>query len=298
MATPQRLLNDSGPAELLRKPLPMVFGRHLDWDGVRIHHYRVKPGSIPSQVHKTHEVFIPLAGSVTIEGNGDDGAPARRRRKVGEISVTPAGICYSAHWEEELESLTVSLTEDFLKRTTIDFEANRNARIVLSCGPQDALVRSIGLALADEIDNGQPAGKLYAESLVSTLAVHLLRHYSTESLVDDIHFGGLPAHKLRRVTEFIEENLDRDLELAEIAQAVDLSPYHFARSFKQTTGFTPIQFLMQRRIETAKRLLAESEAPLVDVGLSVGFKNQSHFSTLFRKLTSMTPKAYRNEYLR
>ncbi len=298
MATPQRSLNESRLEQASHVPVPMIFKKTAQWDGVKIDHFRLKPGEVPPRVHKVHEVFVPLAGSVTIEGSGEDGAPASRRRIPGDISVTPAGICYAAHWEEELEYLTVFLTEDYLKRTTIDFEANRNARIVLSCGPQDALVRSIGLALADEVDNEQPAGKLYAESLVNTLAVHLLRHYSTDSLVDDIQFGGLPAHKLRRVTEFIEENLDRDLELAEIARAAELSPYHFARSFKQTTGFTPIQFLMQRRVETAKRLLTESDAAIVEVGLRAGFKNQSHFTTLFRKLTSLTPRAYRNASLR
>jgi AraC family transcriptional regulator len=125
-----------------------------------------------------------------------------------------------------------------------------------------------------------------------------MRHYSTDAVVPDLHFGGLPASRLRRVADFIEANLDRDLELAEIAQAIELSPYHFARSFKQTTGLTPIQFLMQRRIERAKQLLAGSELPLAEIALSVGFKNQSHFSTLFRKFTARTPKAWRNAHLR
>src|SRR5262249_48164123 len=159
-------------------------------------------------------------------------------------------------------------------------------------------VRSIGQALAGELDAGMPMGKLYIESLVNTLSVHLLRHYSTDSLIPDLQFGGLPSHRLRRVTEFIEENLERDLSLGEIAQAVELSPFHFARSFKQTTGVTPIQFLMQRRIEAAKRLLAESELPIVEIGLRVGLKNQSHFTTLFRKFTALTPRSYRNEILR
>jgi len=221
-----------------------------------------------------------------------------RRRKVGEISVTPAGVRYSARWQEELEYVLVFLSQDFIGRATIDFEANKNAKIVLACGPQDALIRSIGQALAAEVDSGQPTGRLYAESLVNTLAVHLLRHYSTDSVVPDLHFGGLPVHKLRRVRDFIDENLEGDLSLVEIAQAADLSPYHFARSFKQTTGLTPIQFLMQRRIDYAKRLLIESELPIVEVGWSAGFKNQSHFTTLFRKLTAMTPRAYRKARLR
>lgn len=288
MATPQRKL-----AEESHNRVPMIFKRSVQWEGVKVVHYRLKPGAVPEHTHRRHEVFVPLAGSVTIKGGEEDGAPARRRR-VGEISVTPAGIRYSAHWEEELESLAVLFTEDFLKRTTVDFEANRNARIVLACGPQDALVRSIALALADEVDNQQPAGKLYAESLVNALAVHLLRHYSTDSLIPDLNFGGLPAHKLRRVNEFVRENLERDLSLAEIAQVAELSPFHFSRSFKQTTGLTPIQFLTQRRVEQAKQLLAREELPIVEIGLRVGFKNQSHFTTLFRRLTTMTPKAYRD----
>lgn len=298
MATPKRLLDSSILEQDSQLPVLKIFEKSAQWEGVKIWHNRVGPGQVPTRIHKTHDVFVPLAGAVTIYGNEEDGALARRRRTVGEISVAPAGSSYSAHWEEELEYLTVLLTDDYLKRATIDFEANRNAQIVLSCGPRDPLVRSIAQALAEELDADQPAGKLYAESLVNALAVHLMRHYSTDALVSDLQFGGLPAHKLHRVTDFIEEHLDHDLDLAGIAQAAELSPYHFARSFKQTTGFSPIQYLMQRRIERAKRLLADSELPLADIAFSVGFKNQSHFSTLFRKFTEITPKAWRNAYLR
>jgi AraC family transcriptional regulator len=275
-----------------------IFGKTVEWEGVRVGHYRVRPGEMPTRTHKNHHVFVPLAGSVTIEGETEDGTPMIRRPSAGQISVTPPGVRYSASWQEELEYVMVNFSQDFIARATIDFEANKDAKIVPVCGPQDPLIRSIGQALAAELDSGQPNGKLYAESLVNVLAVHLLRHYSTDSVVADLRFGGLPAHRLRRVTEFIDENLENDISLAEIAQAADLSPYHFARSFKQTTGMTPIQFLMQRRIEYAKFMLTESELPIVEVGLSAGFKNQSHFTTLFRKFTTMTPKAYRNAMLR
>lgn len=294
MATPLRLLNESRLAQASHVPMSKLFEKTTQWEGVKVGHYRIEPGELPTRVHKTHEVFVPLAGAVTIEGDEQDGAPASRRRVPGEISVTPAGIRYSARWEEELDYLTVFMTEDFLKRNTIDFEANRNARIVLSCGPQDVLVRSIGQALANELDADLPAGRLYVESLVNTLAVHLLRHYSTDSLIPDVQFGGLPAHKLRRVNEFIEANLENDLTLSEIAQAAELSPFHFARSFKQTMGVTPIQFLMQRRIELAQQLLTRTDLPIVEIGLRAGFKNQSHFTTMFRRLTKATPKAYRD----
>jgi AraC family transcriptional regulator len=297
MATPKELLSSSGSEQAAPPPVRKIFEKKTKWEGVKIEHYRVAPGEVPVHTHRLHEVFVPFQGAVTIDGRDPQGVTSRRRT-VGEISVMPAGFSFSAHWEEELEYLAVNLTDDYLRRATIDFEANRNARITLACGPRDPLVRSIAQALAEELDTDQPAGRLYAESLVNALAVHLMRHYSTDALVPDLQFGGLPAHRLRRVTDFIEANLDHDLELAEIAEAAELSPYHFARSFKQTTGVTPIQFLMQRRIERAKQLLAGSELPLAEIALSVGFKNQSHFSTLFRKFTEITPKAWRNAYAR
>jgi AraC family transcriptional regulator len=95
------------------------------------------------------------------------------------------------------------------------------------------------------------------------------------------------------VREFINENLDEDLSLAEIAAVADLSQYHFARAFRKTTGLTPQQYLMRQRIERAKELLAKDDLPLVEVSLRAGFKNQSHFTTLFRKFTKLTPKTWR-----
>jgi AraC-like DNA-binding protein len=77
----------------------------------------------------------------------------------------------------------------------------------------------------------------------------------------------------------------------------DVSQFHFHRQFKKTTGLTPHQFIVQRRIERAKVLLAQSNLPIVDVAARVGFVDQSHFTTIFRKLTSMTPKIYRNTIL-
>ncbi len=292
MALPERLI--TVPRLTDQAQSHKIFEKTLELEGVKVGHYRVRPGELLNCSHSTHHVFVPLSGSITIEGETENGTMMRRRRTVGDISVTPAGMSYSAYWEDELEYVLVFLKHEFITRATSDFEAHRNAQIVHACGPVDPLIRSIGTALVAEIESGQPAGKLYAESLVNTLAVHLLRHYSTDSVVPDLHFGGLPSNKLRRVTDFIDANLESDLTLTEIADSVDLSQYHFARAFKQTTGLTPIQFLMQRRIELAKQLLSESDLPIVEISLQAGFKNQSHFTTLFRKFTAMTPKAYRN----
>ena len=98
------------------------------------------------------------------------------------------------------------------------------------------------------------------------------------------------------MTAFIEENHERDLALAEMAGAVGISPFHFAREFKRATGLAPHQYLVKVRIERAKAWLSKSELPIVEVGLRAGFNNQSHFTRLFHKRTGLTPKAYRKAF--
>ena len=144
-----------------------------------------------------------------------------------------------------------------------------------------------------ESESETPAGKLYAESLIQTLTLHLLKNYSTAHLKQENIHGGLSGYKLRRVQEYINAHLEEDLSLSEIAAAADLSQFHFARAFRVSTGLTPQQYLMRQRIERAKHLLAENDLPLVEISLQTGFKNQSHFTTLFRKYTKFTPKLWR-----
>ena len=104
----------------------------------------------------------------------------------------------------------------------------------------------------------------------------------------------LPACRLRRVMEYVQENLQRDLRLAELSALVHMSPYHFARLFKQSTGVPPHRFLVRRRIDAARALLAARTTPIVEIAQLVGFRTASHFTTTFRRVTGMTPSAYRS----
>jgi len=87
----------------------------------------------------------------------------------------------------------------------------------------------------------------------------------------------LPAYTLRRVTQYIQENLRRDLRLVELSALVHMSPYHFARLFKRSTGVPPHRFLVRRRIDEARALLAARTVPVAEVAQLVGFRTPSHF---------------------
>ncbi len=106
--------------------------------------------------------------------------------------------------------------------------------------------------------------------------------------------GELPAYRLRRVAQYIQENGRRELRLAELSAVVHMSPYYFARLFKRSTGLSPHRFLVRHRIDGARTLLAARKASIAEVARAVGFRTPSHFTTTFRRLTGMTPSEYRS----
>jgi AraC family transcriptional regulator len=187
----------------------------------------------------------------------------------------------------------IFLTPEFVAQTAIENRFSPDFELFEIYKNEDALVQQIALNLLTESNSDTPTGKLYTDSLIQTLTLHLLKNYTNANSVKENLNGGLSGYKLRRVQEFIDANLEEDLSLAELAEVADLSQFHFARAFRKSTGKTPQNYLMEQRIERAKQLLAKEDLPIVEVSLQTGFKNQSHFTTLFRKFTKLTPKMWR-----
>jgi AraC family transcriptional regulator len=109
----------------------------------------------------------------------------------------------------------------------------------------------------------------------------------------DVVVGGLPGAKLRRVTAYIEGNLHRELRLTDLGVVAHISPYHFARLFKTATGVSPHRFVVHRRIDAAAALLTGSTSSISSIARAVGFRTPSQFATTFRRMTGLTPSAYR-----
>jgi AraC family transcriptional regulator len=91
----------------------------------------------------------------------------------------------------------------------------------------------------------------------------------------------------------VGDNLAEDLTLAEIAREVHMSPYHFSRLFKLSTGFSPHQYIIRQRIERAKALLTNTDLPVSVVAREVGFASPSHFAQQFRRLVGVSPRSFR-----
>ena len=277
---------------------PIIFSKTAEWDSVRVKHCRVRRSGAVNYCHAEHLIAVPLEGSVMAEPQSLAAGRRVVRRTVGHTSIVPLGEPYLTHFNEEVEYLTVYLDPSVLSRVASDSLNSERIQLIHACDASDPLVRQLALALMAEAESEGEADRLYVDSLTTALVAHLLKHYTRTGGRLRMAFGGLPGNKLLRAVEFVNENLERNITLAEIAASVDLSPFHFARAFKQTTGLTPHQYVIKCRVERAKHLLAQGELPIAEVGYRTGFKNQSHFTMLFRRLTTMTPGDYRKAVLR
>lgn len=133
---------------------------------------------------------------------------------------------------------------------------------------------------------------LWCEQMVAALVAYLGRSQSSQG-EDARPASRLPAWQLRKLREHVEAHLSAEILMSDLATLCGLSGGHFHRAFKATTGSTPLQFVTARRVETARRLLAQSDFSIDLVAFKVGFVSPSHFARVFRQGTGQQPAEYR-----
>jgi AraC-like DNA-binding protein len=160
----------------------------------------------------------------------------------------------------------------------------------------DARLHSVLKAMMDEMEAGAPGWREVIGAQIKQLAIYLLRAHINVQRSDEVELSrvGVVDRRLRRALEFMHDNCGRELALAEIAAAAYLSEFHFARLFKKIIGTAPHAYLAGLRIERARRLLAATDLPIIEVGAQVSYASQSHFTKIFREATGLTPQAFRH----
>jgi AraC family transcriptional regulator len=204
----------------------------------------------------------------------------------GEMTLMPRGVPSQWSWNSTCDRLDVIVFPDVFgdgsSLDVVDRYAFRDAEMEVICRRLYHLVSLNG-----------PKERLYWESLVMNLAeILLLRHSTASRSARILASGGLSRNQARRVLEYIESNLSRDVTLSKLSGIADLSLHHFARMFKQTVGVAPHRYVLERRLERAKTMLRAAKANLVEISLSAGFDSQSHFTSTFRRMVGATPTEF------
>ena len=239
----------------------------------------------------------PTAVSRRIEGTRREKALIGPRR----FCLTPGGV--TSEWEHcgNPEILQVYLRQSIYESAVSEMygcDASK-AEIVPRFAILDPLLEQLAITIANALRDGTVEDGLYVDTLAHMIAVHLARRHSFRSRVaSPLAAKVVSGSKMRRLIEFVEENLDRDLSLETMAQEVGISPLYLPRAFKSAIGQSPHQYVLARRIERARELLRDTDLPIVDVALASGFSSQSHLSNWFVRIVGVSPAAYRKEALR
>ena len=274
-------------------PLPPVLSsQQAGWKRIHFEYHRQPIHATPDYTFPVHTISIGLSY---------ESSEFKANRRVyknfcsGNIAICPAHESLSTEAYGNAEFMLMSLHSDLLSLVTDgDLDVAQIDLIPQVLG-RDPLIYHMGLELKRELEFSGSDSQLYAESMATALATHLMKRYATREAIIKSYSGGLPPHKLKTAIAYIHDHLDRPLSLGDIATAVQMSPHYFASLFKQSIGVAPYQYVTQCRIERAKQLLTQPKLPIVEVCQQVGFQNQSHFTKVFREHMGITPKAYRNK---
>ena len=211
----------------------------------------------------------------------------------GSIFISSRGFQYdSLCWSGSTDWLIVELD-----MAQIHLEAKQHAfpRELLPDHQfviHDEYMAAVLRQMREEAMNGCPAGRLHGQSISLALAAYIHGRFCPPVTRQAQSKPRLSAARMRSIREYVHAHLADDLSLNDLGAVLNLSPSHFSELFRNTTGATPYQYVLQERMSEARRLLSSGRMSIVEVAHAIGYQDQSHFTNVFRKLTHTTPKQY------
>lgn len=219
--------------------------------------------------------------------------PGRRSTGRGQLNILPPGVPAWEHGTDVTHLRRLALHFDVAK-----LGAGRPSPVVASPALlmfEDYRIRDLATLLAGECESNLPLGDLHAECVVAALIPAVQARLGAPAPAH--HVGGLTPRTFKRIEEFVETFLARQIRLRELAALAGFSESHFCRAFKASTGSSPHRWILERRVRRAQALILAAACPLAQISLETGFVDQGHLTRVFRSVTGMTPAAWRRENL-
>jgi AraC family transcriptional regulator len=299
-SAPERLRNANSLTPRSAKPEVAVAASsaRLGWRDVpalvvdcrlpEFHHHRSGRNSIAFLLEGTTQVEWKRGGRFT-----------RFVSEPGSLTIIPAGDDHHFRTDHQVRLLLWMADPKWLQSIADQEWKPRGTRVALQefSNNRDAEFWALGHRLAARMLSPIAGSRLYAESLNTQLALHLLWNYSSLPNQSEERPTGRTDPRLNRAIDYIHASLAREISLGELAEIAGLSPNYFLSAFKRATGRTPHRYLTEKRIDKACELLHNPHFSIVAVSLAVGYSSQSHLTTVFRRVMKTTPAAYREEVL-
>src|SRR6266850_775874 len=265
----------------------------LRWRGVLMEKHACDPGERQEGNALDRSVLVMVC-SPTWRGECNG---VLKRETLGTLTILPKGLLPAMRSAQTADLLYCAFNEAFVKEVADELEGRLAPPHDKRGDLRDRAISEILNLLVAEVQSGGASGRLYVDSLALALTIRFL-FLGERQTTRSCRTAMIPQYHLFRVQEFIESRLEADLTLQELASEIGYSRSHFLRMFHATTGMTPHRYVLNRRIERARRLLGNAEMSIADVAYCCGFSSQAHLTLAFRKVCGLTPGEYRREISR
>jgi AraC family transcriptional regulator len=268
--------------------------KRMSWSWFSAELVRIQPTELEFRV-KGDAAYLALhdyvrsEGETTINGGGRSTLTDAR----GKLTFAPIGS--SVEGWNCFKGGVSSAFAVHLAPPTSGHDANDISKIRPSLYFENNNLKATLQKLQSVLDGSGIDDHAYAETL-GLLLLWELRHAAdpTHSQLKPVR-GGLTGHQLRRIKEFVDVHISKEIAISELATLVELSQFHFIRAFKHSVGLSPYQYILSARVSVAKEMLSKRDLSIADVALAVGFNDASQLNRVFRKFIGFTPTTFRRE---
>jgi AraC family transcriptional regulator len=270
------------------------FVKRMSWSWFSAELVRIQPTELEFRVNgdaaylALHD-YVRSDGETTINGESRSTLTDAR----GKMTFVPLGS--SAEGWNCFKRRVSSAMAIHLAPPASGHDANDISKIPPALYFENANLRATLEKFRSVVDGSGIDDHAYAETL-GLLLLWELRHAADphDPRLKPVR-GGLTGHQLKRIKEFVDAHVSKEIGISELAGLIGLSQFHFIRAFKHSVGLSPYQYVLSERISAAKEMLSERDLSIADVALAVGFSGASQLNRVFRKLIGVTPTAFRRE---
>ena len=212
----------------------------------------------------------------------------RQTMPPGSLWIQPAGEAFSFNVVERAQWCGAIVQPAKLKALL-----GSDSAVEPVIGLLDETLGPAMRSLCAEVLRGGSSGRRFADGMLTVIGTQLLRLFGEAQLAPK---GGITGRQRRIVADHVDAHLVEPISVADLARLVGLSEAHFARVFKETVGLAPHRFVVERRLERGKRMLADTDDSIAQIASACGFADQAHFSRTFAQTFGLPPSALRKSF--
>ena len=271
-------------------------------DLLTLEFFEAQPGEMPQKVFAQHHILLNLREGPHRVENWRDEVHRDFIYHKNEIIVTPAGVKSGWKWHAQSKVIVITLEPDQLEsfaRSELGILlTHKQLKDVPQFIDEDITQAAVMLmtALEGGIGKSDVGSGVMFESFARIFLTKLIQKYGLEHESGREFSSRFSSRHYKRVLDYIARHYSETITLEAMAHQAGISPFHFARLFKQTIGQSPHQFVMAYRIEQAKKMLADLTRPMIDIAHACGFADQAHFSRVFKQIERIPPKNWRQSW--